>query len=306
MNSLGSQLNIFKLPGQPGVVLGEITTDNNMSKKISSSEMKSFRHETLTAHNRYRDLHGVNKLKMNDALNNAAQKWADHLAKTGKFQHSTAEDYGENLCSHYSSAGTAYSGNEVTDYWYSEIQKYDFKSKDFKKGTGHFTQVVWKGSKEFGIGKAITKDNKVIIVGQYKPAGNLLGTFHENVFPPKGGVPKQQEPEKKRQPSAGGGGGGGRGRSDSTSSSSSSDDGKEAADKSWKLKVSRSEQRAFQKEALEVHNQYRAHHHVNPLEPSKELNRKAKKWANIWQKMISSSTVQQKTLGRMLRCITQA
>lgn len=94
---------------------------------------------------------------------------------------------------------------------------------------GHFTQVVWKGSKEFGIGKAITKDNKVIIVGQYKPAGNLLGTFHENVFPPKGGVPKQQEPEKKRQPSAGGGGGGGRGRSDSTSSSSSSDDGKEAA-----------------------------------------------------------------------------
>ena len=49
---------------------------------------------------------------------------------------------------------------------------------------GHFTQVVWKGSKELGIGKAV-KGDKVFVVASYRPPGNYAGRFKENVFPPQ-------------------------------------------------------------------------------------------------------------------------
>jgi hypothetical protein len=51
--------------------------------------------------------------------------------------------------------------------------------------TGHFTQMVWKGSKEVGVGKAKTSGGKVIVVASYRPAGNMVGSFRENVAPPK-------------------------------------------------------------------------------------------------------------------------
>ena len=51
--------------------------------------------------------------------------------------------------------------------------------------TGHFTQMVWKDSKEFGAGKAITKEGKVILVGFYKPPGNVMRQFETNVVQAK-------------------------------------------------------------------------------------------------------------------------
>ena len=55
----------------------------------------------------------------------------------------------------------------------------------WQSGTGHFTQVVWKGSVELGVGKAKSSDGKIFAVGRYRPAGNLISAFGENVFPKK-------------------------------------------------------------------------------------------------------------------------
>lgn len=33
----------------------------------------------------------------------------------------------------------------IVKSWYDEIQKYDFQRATFVSGTGHFSQVVWKG-----------------------------------------------------------------------------------------------------------------------------------------------------------------
>lgn len=52
-------------------------------------------------------------------------------------------------------------------------------------GAGHFTQVVWKESKELGIGKADIDKNGMkctYIVGRYKPAGNMISNFGKNVM----------------------------------------------------------------------------------------------------------------------------
>jgi len=69
---------------------------------------------------------------------------------------------------------------------YNEVCQpgYNFDSGGFSGGTGHFTQVVWKESTELGIGRAETQQSGMkcaYIVGRYRPAGNMMGDFANNV-----------------------------------------------------------------------------------------------------------------------------
>ena len=69
---------------------------------------------------------------------------------------------------------------------YAEVCKpgYNFDSEQSAGGTGHFTQVVWKGSDTLGIGKASAEKNGMYctyVVGRYKKAGNFMGKYKENV-----------------------------------------------------------------------------------------------------------------------------
>ena len=69
--------------------------------------------------------------------------------------------------------------NEVCD------PGYDFNSGTFSSGTGHFTQVVWKESTVLGMGRAEIEQRGMkcaYIVGRYKPGGNMMGKFQENVL----------------------------------------------------------------------------------------------------------------------------
>ena len=67
--------------------------------------------------------------------------------------------------------------------WYDEIKDYDFNKASFIPGTGHFTQVVWKNSREVGFGVAQASDGSFYAVANYFPAGNWSGEFRENVLP---------------------------------------------------------------------------------------------------------------------------
>ena len=49
--------------------------------------------------------------------------------------------------------------------------------------TGHFSQLVWKDSKEIGVGRSKTKDGKIVVVTNYRPAGNITGSYTTNVLP---------------------------------------------------------------------------------------------------------------------------
>ena len=52
-------------------------------------------------------------------------------------------------------------------------------------GCGHFTQVVWKSSRQLGVGKAKSFDaRQVFVVCMYYPAGNYVGRYKDNVLPP--------------------------------------------------------------------------------------------------------------------------
>ncbi|XP_034548136.1 Golgi-associated plant pathogenesis-related protein 1-like isoform X2 [Notolabrus celidotus] len=143
---------------------------------------ESFLQEFLETHNAYREKHNAPLMQYNDEMNATAQEWADHLLAAGVFEHSSTND-GENIYNMFSSVAIELTGKEAVDSWYSEIKDYDWSNPGFKGSTGHFTQVVWKASTELGVGMA-TDGNKVFVVGQYRPAGNMNmpGYFEDNVL----------------------------------------------------------------------------------------------------------------------------
>lgn len=49
---------------------------------------------------------------------------------------------------------------------------------------GHFTQLVWASTNLFGVGKARSRSGKILVVANYRPAGNISGLFKDNVLPP--------------------------------------------------------------------------------------------------------------------------
>ncbi|OWF46342.1 uncharacterized protein LOC110455840 isoform X2 [Mizuhopecten yessoensis] len=165
------------------------SSDSSPEREKKPQKIKEFIDDAVKTHNELRKKHGVAPLKHSKDLSEFAQKWAEHLAASNGFQHSDCQHkgdrLGENIACKWSSGSADYSGKDVTDYWYSEIEKHDFNSEPRTLGSGHFTQVVWKGSKEMGIGKAKSSGGKVLVVASYRPAGNLVGTFLENVPPPK-------------------------------------------------------------------------------------------------------------------------
>lgn len=65
---------------------------------------------------------------------------------------------------------------------FDEVCHYSFGKDGPQPGTNHFTQLVWKGSTELGIGKASNKQSSgdicTFIVARYKPQGNIDNDDH--------------------------------------------------------------------------------------------------------------------------------
>ena len=92
--------------------------------------------------------------------------------------------------------------------WYNEVKDYDFTSTPYTYNPkcGHFSQVVWADSKEFGVGLATAKNGMHFMVARYAPGGNNLNLFKSNIKPPVGsnqitgtdedvGIPSAETPE---------------------------------------------------------------------------------------------------------------
>lgn len=162
----------------------KIAVDSSASSS-DEDDSDDFVKDALTAHNMYRKKHGVKSLKLSPELCNYAKEWAKKLANEDKSQHRPDGTYGENIYTYRSSNPKAkVAGSVPVEKWYSEIEKYTFGVDKGPMGTGHFTQVIWKGSKKMGIGKAKAKSGRTYVVANYEPAGNLIGAYAKNVPPP--------------------------------------------------------------------------------------------------------------------------
>ena len=189
-NHNSTQVENFSVPNRPqqtqSIYQDDIrTVPTTIHIQKVKTEKEIFIESASKMHNEYRAKHSAPPLIINEEINKIAQQYAEHLASIDTMAHSTnhlnGERLGENL---YWYCGTQIDGAEMTTSWYDEIAEYDFNNPGFQKGTSHFTQVIWKDSKEVGFGYAQSATGAYFGVANYLPGGNIdtSENFRKNVL----------------------------------------------------------------------------------------------------------------------------
>ena len=141
----------------PALVLGQEAPEKTGSN-LNIEEVQEF----MRLHNNARLDVGVEPLEWSNVLAARAQSWANKLAAEDAFRHENS-GFGENL------AGGS-NVTEAVNMWLNE--KDDFLAGAGFMKTGHYTQVVWRESKQVGCGKAQGSQFD-IYVAYYDPPGNV-------------------------------------------------------------------------------------------------------------------------------------
>lgn len=225
----------------------------------SIPEEDDYEQECLRAHNEYRLKHGVPPLKLSKKLCKFSEEWAKRLAARSHIEHRVNCEYGENIFHSWSTnPNYKVTGREPVDHWYSEIKEHPFGREPNNLKSGHFSQVIWKDSRELGVAMAKSRKGQIFVVANYYPPGNYIGSYIENV-PPLGGFSN------------------GSYKSKSPESNYSSDSERDL--KSPSGSETSTEDEDFAKEGLRIHNEYRKKHGTPELKLSPVLCDYAKQWA---------------------------
>ncbi|KAK5779047.1 hypothetical protein RI543_002931 [Arxiozyma heterogenica] len=173
------------------------TTSTDYTKYALTPEEQA---AVVLAHNKLRALHvDTGNLTWSNTLAVYAEKYAAvYDCSSGRLVHSRGP-YGENLALGFPNAVAA------VDAWYSEIAHYNYSHPGFSMATGHFTQVVWRSTKEVGCAvKHCGSYYRDYVVCEYAPPGNYAGEFPENVMPLKASVSSStsSKPKSSSTPSA--------------------------------------------------------------------------------------------------------
>jgi pathogenesis-related protein 1 len=127
--------------------------------------------DLLAAHNAVRARLGIAPLAWSNRLAERSQDWADTLLARRQFAHRPNSTYGENL---FEIRGATASPQQVVGAWAGESRDYDYKSNKCRGVCGHYTQIVWRDSKEVGCGLA-RGGGRQVWVCDYDPPGNWVG-----------------------------------------------------------------------------------------------------------------------------------
>jgi pathogenesis-related protein 1 len=145
----------------------------------------------VQAHNRWRAAVKVPALVWSRDLAQSAARWAEQLAQEGpagqcNLGHSDAGDVGENLYwlspMRWSNGRVAVqdvSPAQVVEVWGRESDHYQYTSNSCQPGKtcGHYTQLVWKDTREVGCALRVCAAKDQVWVCQYRPAGNFIGEW---------------------------------------------------------------------------------------------------------------------------------
>ncbi|KAK2566988.1 Golgi-associated plant pathogenesis-related protein 1 [Acropora cervicornis] len=175
-----------------------VSNDGSVSSSASLGDLEgldSFEQDCLLQHNLYRRQHRVKPLKWSEEQAEGAKRWAEHLASINSLESFDGKDVGENIMS---MQGKQLSGSETADLWYKEAVDFNFEDPAFNAKCGRFSQVVWASSREFGVARCVAEDGTEYIVARYKPAGNILGEFKENIKPVRDTLRRRRSSARRR------------------------------------------------------------------------------------------------------------
>ncbi len=142
-----------------------------------SQKLTAFDSELLQAHNAYRREVGEPPLRWSDSLAAGAKAWARHLAEKREFQHSKAPGLGENI---WMGSSGGYTAAQMVKSWGDE-KRYFISGKPFPdvsssgnwRDVGHYTQMIWRNTKQVGCGLAHNAANDYLVC-RYSPPGNIV------------------------------------------------------------------------------------------------------------------------------------
>ncbi|CAF0740258.1 unnamed protein product [Rotaria sordida] len=174
--------------GVIGTYAPRITSADSTNEIGLLDSSEAFAQATFQAINGFRRRYEAQPLELNDQLSEIAQRWAEHMASTGKLEHSPPEwrnlgrqTLGENYAASFQVELT---GEKMVRKWMKEGKRYMF-GHDGRKDTENFTQLVWRASQEIGVGRARSDDGNwwygVVI---FDPPGNIPNQYAENVHLP--------------------------------------------------------------------------------------------------------------------------
>jgi pathogenesis-related protein 1 len=129
--------------------------------------------EAVKEMNRWRATVASDPLEWSPALAASAQARAEALAVDCVLVHGPPPGAGENLYLGPSDAPGWLAANR----WGGEVLAYSYKDNRCLEGRvcGHYTQLVWKDTKQVGVGVAACADGSTVWVAHYNPAGNVAG-----------------------------------------------------------------------------------------------------------------------------------
>jgi len=155
-----------------------------------------FLKELLDSVNVFRARHGVEPLTLDPDLVKYAKNRAKVVSTYDGLDENHAGNkgsgYGENMSLQMTMSDQPAPTTVASSSWYGEIVDYDFADAKSYAGqvTGHFTQLVWKGSTKFGAARVFGKGPEyyeTYIVANFSPAGNMGGEYATNVVTPTTG-----------------------------------------------------------------------------------------------------------------------
>jgi hypothetical protein len=139
------------------------------------------RQAMIEAHNTARAAAGVPPLVWNPTLAADAERYARELARTGRFEHSKEPrgpaPEGENL---WTGTRGAYRYEEMAGHWVDERRDYrrgptpDFSVTGRWEDVAHYTQIIWRGTTQFGCATASNATDDYLVC-RYTPPGNVVG-----------------------------------------------------------------------------------------------------------------------------------
>ena len=169
-----------------GLVLLIAFASNENLRNLDEYDWDKVYNELILKHNILRAKHNATALTKLDSIADLCKKTLQNCIDEGKLVHSgtyyNGEPLGQNL---YVQTGPAYATSVLTSWYDSEKPLYNYT-----KGLPplHFTQVIWKGSKQIGcayqVGPWSGFSDSYYICCNYFPGGNVVNKMKENVDEP--------------------------------------------------------------------------------------------------------------------------
>ncbi|KAI1442785.1 PR-1-like protein [Annulohypoxylon stygium] len=194
------------IPSTTALPVVQAPSSSQAAETSSAPSGTDFVSVAVEHHNIHRSNHSAPEVGWSDEL----AGYASNTAATCKFAHDMTQGnggYGQNLANWAQSVNAQQLGDvgavkmAITDMWYNgEFGKFlpqyyglaDPPMDDFE-GWGHFTQLLWKDSKQVGCAAQFCEKGTLydemdawFTVCNYSPAGNVGGSYAADVLSPLG------------------------------------------------------------------------------------------------------------------------